>query len=138
MKIASVQRRRKESAMLIMKYLGLKTEYVVNFSRVSENIVQLIEDMPAKEKGFTLSRKEKEAAWDSIWCGTCNDNTWHDGMKITYSSCGQATDYQVLNCGRHANNSNYYSTSTHTYTGTGYICGYNEGDIEKATIVIKK
>lgn len=50
--------------MLIMKYLGLKTEYEVNFSRVSENIVQLIGDMPAKEKGFTLSRKEKEDAWD--------------------------------------------------------------------------
>lgn len=64
MKIAPVQRRRKESAMLIMKYLGLKTEYEVNFSRVSENIVQLIGDMPEKEKGFTLSRKEKEDAWD--------------------------------------------------------------------------
>ena len=85
-----------------------------------------------------FSNERHPAAWNSIWCGTCNDNTWHDGMKITHSSCGQATDYQVLNCGRHANNSNYYSTSTHTYTGTGYICGYNEGDIEKATIVIKK
>ena len=50
--------------MLIMKYLGLKTEYEVNFSRVSENIVQLIGDMPEREKGFTLSRKEKEDAWD--------------------------------------------------------------------------
>ena len=50
--------------MLIMKYLGLKTEYEVNFSRVSENIVQLIGDMTEREKGFTLSRKEKEDAWD--------------------------------------------------------------------------
>ena len=87
-------------------------------------------------KRFTT--ENHPAAWNSIWCGTCNANTYHDGMKITHSSCGQATDYQILNCSRHADNSNYYSTSTHTYTGTGYICGYNEGDIEKATIVIKK
>ena len=50
--------------MLIMKYLGLKTEYEVNFGRISENIVQLLGNFPAKEKGFTLSRKEKEDAWD--------------------------------------------------------------------------
>ena len=87
-------------------------------------------------KRFTT--ENHPVAWNSIWCGTCNANTYHDGMKITHSSCGQATDYQILNCSRHADNSNYYSTSTHTYTGTGYICGYNEGDIEKATIVIKK
>ena len=87
-------------------------------------------------KRFTT--ENHPAAWNSIWCGTCNANTYHDGMKITHSSCGQATDYQILNCSRHADNSNYYSTSTHTYTGTGYICGYNEGEIEKATIVIKK
>ena len=67
-----------------------------------------------------------------------NANIRPGDVIVGLSSCGQATDYQILNCSRHADNSNYYSTSTHTYTGTGYICGYNEGDIEKATIVIKK
>lgn len=86
-------------------------------------------------KRFTT--ENHPAAWNSIWCGTCNANTYHDGMKTTHSACGQATTYSILNCSKHANNSNYYSVSTHTYTGSGYICGYNEGDIESATIKVK-
>lgn len=50
--------------MLIMKYVGLKTGYKVNFSRVSDCIVQLTGDFPVKEKGFTLSRESMEDNWD--------------------------------------------------------------------------
>lgn len=50
--------------MLIMKYEGLKTEYTVVFSRISDHVVQLLGDFPAKAKGFTLSREGKEDNWD--------------------------------------------------------------------------
>lgn len=50
--------------MLIMKYEGLKTEYTVIFSRISDHVVQLLGDFPAKAKGFTLSREGKEDNWD--------------------------------------------------------------------------
>lgn len=50
--------------MLLMKYNGLKTEYPVNFKKVSSNIVRIIGEVPAKTHGFTLSRPGKEDAWD--------------------------------------------------------------------------
>lgn len=50
--------------MLIMKYEGLKTEYTVAFSRISDHVIQLLGDFPAKAKGFTLSREGKEDNWD--------------------------------------------------------------------------
>ena len=77
------------------------------------------------------------AAWNSIWCGTCNANTYHDGKVTSHSACGQGNTYAILGCGGHANNTNYYTTYTHNFTGTGYTCGFNEGDIEKAVIKIK-
>lgn len=43
--------------MLTMKYIGLKTEYDVEFKKVAEHIVQLIGSFPVKENGFQLSRK---------------------------------------------------------------------------------
>ena len=45
--------------MLKMKYVGLKTEYNVKFSRVSQNVVQVIGDVPVKTHGFQLSRDGK-------------------------------------------------------------------------------
>lgn len=50
--------------MLIMKYEGLKTEYTVAFSRISDHVIQLMGDFPAKAKGFILSREGKEDNWD--------------------------------------------------------------------------
>ena len=50
--------------MLNMKYIGLKPVYEVEFSRISQHIVQIIGDIPAKDKGFTLSRDEAEDEWD--------------------------------------------------------------------------
>ena len=50
--------------MLIMKYEGLKTEYTVTFSRISDHVIQLLGDFPAKAKGFILSREGKEDNWD--------------------------------------------------------------------------
>ena len=50
--------------MLIMKYEGLKTEYAAAFSRISDHVIQLLGDFPAKAKRFTLSREGKEDNWD--------------------------------------------------------------------------
>ena len=50
--------------MLIMKYCGSKTVYEVGFSKISPHVVQVIGDIPVKDKGFTLSRDESEDDWD--------------------------------------------------------------------------
>lgn len=50
--------------MLTMRYEGLKTEYAVIFSRMSNHVIQLLGDFPVKTKGFTLSREGKEDNWD--------------------------------------------------------------------------
>jgi len=47
-----------------MKYNGSKTVYEVEFSRISPHVVQIIGDIPAKDKGFTLSRDESDDGWD--------------------------------------------------------------------------
>ena len=50
--------------MLKMKYIGLKTEYDVEFSNLTKNLVQVKGDVPAKTNGFTLSRPGKNDGWD--------------------------------------------------------------------------
>lgn len=50
--------------MLKMKYIGLKTEYEIEFSNLTKNIVQVKGDVPAKTHGFTLSRPGMEDNWD--------------------------------------------------------------------------
>jgi len=50
--------------MLILKYIGLKTEYEVEFSNLTKNMVQVKGDLPAKTYGFTLSRPGKDDGWD--------------------------------------------------------------------------
>lgn len=45
--------------MLKMKYVGLRTEYDVEFSRLSQNVVQVMGDVPTKTHGFQLSRDGK-------------------------------------------------------------------------------
>ena len=50
--------------MLKMKYIGLKTEYDVEFSNLTKNLVQVKGDVPAKTNGFTLSRPDKNDGWD--------------------------------------------------------------------------
>ena len=56
--------RRKEKEMLKMKYIGLKTEYDVEFSNMTKNLVQVKGDVQAKTNGFTLSRPDKNDGWD--------------------------------------------------------------------------
>ena len=43
--------------MLLMQYIGLKTEYQVNFQTVSDHIVEIKGNIPAKTKGFMLKRE---------------------------------------------------------------------------------
>lgn len=50
--------------MLNMKYIGEKTVYEVDFRKISQRIVELKGDFPAKTKGFSLSRDESEDEWD--------------------------------------------------------------------------
>lgn len=50
--------------MLKMKYIGLKTEYDIEFSNLTNNLVQVKGDVPAKTHGFTLSRPGKNDGWD--------------------------------------------------------------------------
>lgn len=50
--------------MLNMKYLREETVYEVDFRKLSEHVVELRGDFPAKTKGFTLSRDESEDGWD--------------------------------------------------------------------------
>lgn len=47
-----------------MKYVKEQTVYEVDFSKVSEHVVQVKGDVPIKTKGFTLSRDEADDGWD--------------------------------------------------------------------------
>lgn len=49
--------------MLTMKYIGCRKKYDIKFERISANIVQLLGDFPAMDKGFTLSRIGKDDSW---------------------------------------------------------------------------
>lgn len=50
--------------MLKLKYVGDEETYLVEFRTVSNNIVELMGDIPIKDTGFTLSRAEHEDNWD--------------------------------------------------------------------------
>lgn len=50
--------------MLLLRYVGSKTTYEVDFRRISPHVVQIIGDIPVKDKGFTLSRDESDDGWD--------------------------------------------------------------------------
>ena len=50
--------------MLNLKYIGSKTTYEVEFSRISPHVVQALGELPFKDKGFNLSRPEKNDPWD--------------------------------------------------------------------------
>lgn len=54
----------KEKFMLNMKYIGDETDYPVEFSIVSANVVELKGDFPNKEVGFILSRPEHKDNWN--------------------------------------------------------------------------
>lgn len=47
-----------------LRYVGEKTEYPIEFSRLSDHVVSLKGDMPAKTKGFELVRDKYGDAWD--------------------------------------------------------------------------
>lgn len=50
--------------MLELKYINLKTSYEVDFSRISDNIIEIQGNFPAKSYGFTLSRPNQNDDWD--------------------------------------------------------------------------
>lgn len=53
--------------MLLMKYVGLKTEYLIDFKMLSEHVVEIRGNVPAKTKGFLLKRegqKGRADQWD--------------------------------------------------------------------------
>lgn len=50
--------------MLKLTYLGDTNSYLVSFSNVSNNIVQITGEFPIKEVGFYLSREDKRDKWD--------------------------------------------------------------------------
>lgn len=50
--------------MLELKYINLKTSYEVEFSHISENIIELRGDFPIKTHGFILSRPNQNDGWD--------------------------------------------------------------------------
>lgn len=52
--------------MLNLNYSGEKTIHKVDFDIVSEHIVKIVGSLPAKTKGFTLSREEEEDGWDYL------------------------------------------------------------------------
>ena len=50
--------------MLEMKYIGEDTAHQVSFRNLSDHVCELSGDFPVKTGGFTLSRIEKNDAWD--------------------------------------------------------------------------
>ena len=50
--------------MLELKYIGESISYLISFRNLSETICQITGDFPVKAGGFTLSRIEKDDAWD--------------------------------------------------------------------------
>ncbi len=50
--------------MILLRYSGEKTNYAVNFARISKHILQVKGDFPAKKKGFVLYRMEDP---DDLW-----------------------------------------------------------------------
>ena len=52
--------------MLELNYSGEKTIHKVDFDIVSEHIVKIVGTLPAKTKGFTLSRDGEEDGWDYL------------------------------------------------------------------------
>lgn len=50
--------------MLNMNYIGDSTIYPVEFSTISNNVVQLKGDFPVLADGFTLSRPDHDDNWD--------------------------------------------------------------------------
>lgn len=50
--------------MLIMNYVGQKTEYQVNFKLLTDQIVEVLGEFPVKEKGFLLNREGMTDNWD--------------------------------------------------------------------------
>ncbi len=50
--------------MLELNYTGEKTKHKVDFDIVNDHVIKVIGTLPAKTKGFTLSREGEEDGWD--------------------------------------------------------------------------
>lgn len=50
--------------MVNLTYIGQTKKYEVEFSRISEHVVQVLGELPASDSGFTVSRIGKKDEWD--------------------------------------------------------------------------
>lgn len=50
--------------MVNLTYVGQTKKYEVEFSRISEHVVQVIGGLPASDSGFTVSRIGQDDGWD--------------------------------------------------------------------------
>lgn len=50
--------------MLILTYIGEKTEHKIEYNKLSKSVIHIRGNIPAKTKGFTLSREGKKDDWD--------------------------------------------------------------------------
>ncbi len=50
--------------MVNLTYVGQTKKYEVEFSRISEHVVQVLGELPASDSGFVLSRIDRNDGWD--------------------------------------------------------------------------
>ncbi len=51
--------------MILLRYVGEKTNYAVNFKKISKHVLQITGEVPVKKKGFILYRMEDpDDPWD--------------------------------------------------------------------------
>lgn len=60
-----------------LRYLNEKTEYPIEFSRLSSHVVYITGDLPAKAKGFLLIRDK----YDTVWADYSEFNTIYREME---------------------------------------------------------
>lgn len=65
-----------------LRYLNEQTEYSIEFARLSEHVVYIIGDIPAKTKGFELIRDKYREAWDYSGYTTVY-RTVQDGVQFS-------------------------------------------------------
>lgn len=56
--------------MLSLRYLNKKAIYKISFSKISQNVVQILGDIPIKTNGFMLSKDDGK-----VWNGNYSDYT---------------------------------------------------------------
>ena len=73
--------------MLNIKFIGYKQIYNVEFSRISDNIVKIVGDFPARKTGFTISRPGYNDKWNYSEFTTIYKRDKENGI-VMYSNDG--------------------------------------------------